>query len=412
MASRFIGALAIGGALTGFAVCGAAAARDGYSVLHTFAGFPNDGGFPASGVIADSNGNLYGTTQEGGAGKPYGSVYKVAPDGTETILYSFPGTLDNGAFPNARLLLLNGDLYGTTVAGGKTNVGAIFKLASDGKETVLYEFCKKLKHDKCPDGAYPKHGLVADEAGNLYGVTLYGGDNGGGVVFKLAPGGTFKVLHQFCSKPQCSDGAYPYADLMIDASGSVYGTTGNGGGNFGNCPDVACGVAFRIAPDGSYKVLYAFKGGSDGAFPQGGLVQDGAGNLYGGTYGGGNGGCLGGGCGTVYRIAPDGTETTLYVFKGGLDGAGPLGQLLLDASGSLYGTTTGASEPNGFGTVFRLPSGGGKQKILHSFCINDGNCLHGVRPVAGLTLVGDTFYGTTYVGGPLGFGVVFQLPKK
>ncbi|MBV9990718.1 MAG: hypothetical protein JOZ72_05435 [Alphaproteobacteria bacterium] len=403
-------ALALACALLGFAAS-SAQARGGFSVLHVFG--DADGHYPAGSLIADSQGNLYGTTQNGVGETGIGSIYEVAPDGTETVLFGFPGSRESGGFPQGRLLRLNGDLYGTTVAGGRTNFGVVFKLSADGTQTLLYQFCKKLKNGACPDGAYPKSGLVADDAGNLYGVTEYGGKYGAGVVFKLTQGGAFTVLHQFCSAPQCSDGAYPYAELMMGAAGNLYGTTGNGGGNFGNCPDTACGVAFRLATDGSFKVLYAFKGGSDGAFPQGALIQDQAGNLYGTAYGGGSAGCLGSGCGTVYRIAPDGTKTTLYVFKGGLDGAGPVGQLLLDDDGYLYGTTTGGagSEPNGYGTVFRI-SPDGKQKVLHNFCINDGNCLHGVRPVAGLTLVNGMFYGTTNVGGPGGYGVVFQLPKK
>jgi len=395
--------------LAGFA---GKALADGFSALHIFQGFPTDGGTPYSDLIADSSGNLYGTTNVGGKNLIYGSVYKIAPDGTETILYSFPPN-GNGAFPQGRLLLLNGDLYGTTVGGGKTNVGTIFKLAANGTETVLYEFCKELKNNTCPDGAYPKNGLVSDDAGNLYGVTEYGGSAGGGVAFKLATDGTFSLLHTFCTKSQCSDGAYPYAELTLDASGNVYGTAGIGGGNLDQGPDTGCGVVFQITPSGSYKILHAFKGGSEGAFPQGSVVRDAAGNLYGTTTSGGVMDCstLKTGCGTIYRLAPDGTIAVLYAFKGGLDGGTPLGQLLRDGSGNLYGTTAGPNDELGFATVFKL-SPKGREKALHVFCVNDGNCLHGVRPTAGLVLVGDTFYGTTPIGGAPGWGVVFKLPKK
>ncbi len=389
-----------------------AAVASGFSVLHVFQGYPTDGGASYSGLIADSSGNLYGTTNVGGKNLIYGSVYKIAPDGTETILYSFPPN-GNGEDPLGGLLLLNGNLYGTTTGGGKTTVGTIFKIAANGTETVLYEFCKQLKNDTCPDGAYPKNGLVSDNAGNLYGVTEYGGSAGGGVAFKLATDGTFSLLHTFCTKSQCSDGAFPYAELTLDASGNIYGTTANGGGSFDQCPDTGCGVVFQITPSGSYKVLHAFKDGSEGALPTGGVVRDDTGNLYGTTSSGGLMDCstLKEGCGTVYKLAPDGKLTVLYAFKGGMDGGAPLGKLLLDGSGNLYGTTGGPNDYFGFATVFKL-SPTGKEKVLHVFCVDDGNCLHGLRPTAGLVQVGDTLYGTTPDGGAPGWGVVFKLPKK
>ena len=310
----------------------------------------NDGALPVAGLIADSKGNLYGTNQGLGCFVNFGCgvVFKLSPDGTYTVLYSFTGGSD-GAVPAAGLIAdSSGNLYGTTSSGGASGNGVVFKLSPDGTETVLHSFTGS-------DGSVPVAGLIADSSGNLYGTTSRGGASGNGVVFKLSPEGTETVLHSFTGG---SDGANPQAGLIADSSGNLYGTT-SGGGASGN------GVVFKLSPAGTETVLHSFTRGYDGANPQAGLIADSSGNLYGTTSSGGGSGCAGTGCGTVFKVSPGGSETVLYSFTGGSDGAGPAAGLIADNSGNLYGTTAfGGTSPElecgtiGCGVVFKLSGTG------------------------------------------------------
>jgi uncharacterized repeat protein (TIGR03803 family) len=312
------------------------------TLLYSFAG-GEDGAVPYSSLIEDRDHNLYGTTSEGGSGSDCsalcGTVFKLAPDGTESVLYNFQLGGD-GYGPNAGVIAGKGGvLYGTTVGGGHGE-GTVFKLTPDGTETTLYAF--NFQHD----GALPDADLLADGGGNFYSTTTKGqGANHRGTVFKLAADGTETILHAFGGRRN-DDGAYPYAPLIADGSGNLYGTTLKGG-----ALDCDCGIVFRLAPDNSETVLHIFAGnkGGDGAYPYGGVVADASGNLYGTTWGGG-GDCD---CGTIFRIAPDGTETVLHAFADGGDGAYPMGGLAIDNKGNLYGTTFlgGASD---LGTVFKF----------------------------------------------------------
>ncbi len=360
-----------------------------------------DGHQPMSGLITDSAGNLYGTTQLGG--KNYGTVFRLAPDGSETVLYSFAGGSD-GAGPLAGLIADSaGNLYGTTAKGGGAGCGGhgcgtVFKLTPDGTETVLYSFAGGN------DGISPVAGLITDSAGNLYGTTQLGGKNHFGTVFKLAPDGTETVLYRFCFQGDpCTDGGSPYAGLIKDKAGNLYGTTAEGGTYSG-------GTVFRLAPDGSETVLYSFARGSDGAYPKAGLIADSAGNLYGTTASGGGTGCGGYGCGTVFKLAPEGTETVLYAFTGN-DGAYPEAGVITDSAGNFYGTTQqGGTNDNG--TVFKLAPDG-TETVLYSFAGGSDGSL----PFAGL--IADKkghLYGTTSEGGStrcygFGCGTVFKLNK-
>jgi uncharacterized repeat protein (TIGR03803 family) len=232
------------------AAAGSASAAPTETVLHSFPG-GSDGGNPQAGLIADSAGNLYGTTFNGGASN-YGAVFKLTPGGTEKVLYSFTGG-SNGNNPSSGLTAdSTGNLYGTTFYGGASNYGAVFKLAPGGTETVLYSF-----KGGTSDGANPWSGsLIADSSGNLYGTTQYGGafaptiGASTGTVFQLSPpataGGawTERVLYNFCSLPSCSDGAVPYSGLIADSSGNLYGTTGLGGASGAS----NYGVVFKLAP--------------------------------------------------------------------------------------------------------------------------------------------------------------------
>ncbi|MGA7384143.1 MAG: choice-of-anchor tandem repeat GloVer-containing protein [Methylocella sp.] len=404
------------------AAAGSASAAPTETVLHSFTGGVGDGIFPFAGLIADSAGNLYGTTNQGGGsecnGLGCGVVFKLSPGGSETVLHSFcslPGCR-GGANPVSGLIADRaGDLYGTTPGGGAANDGVVFKLSPGGTETVLYSFCGK---PGCSDGAGPGAGLIADRHGNLYGTTGGGGGSGCGgvgcgVVFKLSPPilpatkWTETVLHTFAG----SDGAGP-GGLIADSKGNLYGTTSYGGASDG-------GVVFKLAPNGTETVLYSFcslPSCSDGALPLGGLIADRAGNLYGTTYEGGGSECSYPGpgfCGVVFKLSPGGTETVLHSFAGGDDGELPEAGLIADASGNLYGTTMGGGAtgcpPPGCGVVFKL-SPGGTETVLHAFCSLPG-CGDGAYPTAGL--IADSagnLYGTASGDDPSRMGgVVFKL---
>jgi uncharacterized repeat protein (TIGR03803 family) len=261
--------------------------------------------------------------------------------------HAFTGGSDGGNPRSALLLDRAGNLYGTTYSGGnppkcyQEGCGVVFKLAPDGKETVLHTFTGG------DDGGNPAAGLIADKTGDLYGTTVYWGSNGGGTVFKLAPDGTETVLHAFLEL-EVNDGSYPYAGVIMDKAGNLYGTTLWGG--------LAAGVVFKLAPDGTETILHDFQDGSDGASPVSGLTMDGAGNIYGTTqYGGVRCGDYGTRCGTVFKIAPEGSETVLHAFrKGKGDGVTPAAALIKDANGNLYGTTPSLTLRSGGGTVFEL----------------------------------------------------------
>jgi uncharacterized repeat protein (TIGR03803 family) len=334
--------------------------------LHSFGG--KNGTIPAAGLHRDAQGNLYGTALEGGLLKDCsslgcGTVFKLNGSGVEQVLYRFTGHAD-GFFPEALLAEdAGGNLYGTTGLGGTppANLGTVFRLAKTGKETVLYSF------DGGPDGCSPDPGVILDAAGNLYGVTLQGGaafcNSGYGTVFEVGATGKFTVIHTF----GVGDGAYPASVLLLDSVGNLYGTT-SAGGNSQACGTTGCGTIFELSPQGNgdwtATVLYSFcslDNCADGREPGGGLVRDSAGNLYGTTYFGGvYRNCNGEACGVVFKLDSSGRETVLHSFTGGADGAGPEGDLVMDKAGNLYGTAffgadkSGECAPDGCGVVFKL----------------------------------------------------------
>jgi uncharacterized repeat protein (TIGR03803 family) len=286
-----------------------------------------DGANPAAGLALATNGSLYGTTGYGGA-NGYGTVFKITPTGTLTTLYSFDST--HGANPDAGLVqATNGLLYGTTTYGGDNGDGTVFNITPGGTLTTVYSF-------DSTDDANPYAGLVQATNGLLYGTTTYGGGNGDGTVFNITPGGTLTTLHTFTG----SDGFAPFAGLIQATDGNLYGTTYEGGAGF-------AGTVFKITPGGTLTTLYGFDYTGGGAAPYCVLVQGTDGNFYGTTAGGGPNNY-----GTVFKITPGGTLTTLHTFDGSSDGTYPLGGLALDTNGSFYGTTSG-----GNGTVFRLSVG-------------------------------------------------------
>lgn len=385
------------------------------SVLYRWAGGAN-GGIPVAGLISDSAGNFYGATISShvGAGGTanWGTVFRLATDGTQSILYAFKKPV-YGDHPSGLLLSDSlGNLYGTTEAGGfisacrdnksSPGCGTVFMLSTSGKQTVLHEFQGGV------DGSNPTGGLIADAKGNLFGTTTRGGTkNGEGTVFELMPNGTKTILHSFSGG---SDGDGPLAGLIADSSGNLYGTTAAGGNAL--CTPLyfgpGCGIVFEVLAKGGEKIFHVFTGGNDGAGPVAGLLRDISGNLYGTTLAGGSTNDCGAGkfgiagCGSIFKLAKDGTETVLHAFTGGItDGAYPASGLVEDSSGNLYGTTlAGGSAANcgfgsvGCGTVYKLAADG-TVTILYVF-----KGTNGAYPVAGLLKgVGGTLFGTTISGG-------------
>jgi uncharacterized repeat protein (TIGR03803 family) len=361
-----------------------------YRVLYTFTQEGLDGCNPNAGLVRDAAGNLYGTTEGGGA-FGWGAVFKLAATGKETVLYSFTGGAD-GSSPRAGLVRdAAGNLYGTTVDGAAFLAGVVFKLDTTGKETVLHTFTGGA------DGGYPFAGLVRDAAGTLYGTAAGGGspactqNNGCGVVFKVDTTGKETVLHSFDS---AEGGNYPYEDLTRDAAGNLYGTTLSGGA-FNR------GVVFKLDKAGKETVLHSFgvyPDGGVGYFGGGGLVRDSAGNLYGAAQGGGVFRD-----GLVFEVNTTRKENALYTFTGGLDGGNPSIGLVRDPAGNLYGTAstggTGDCGNDGCGVVFKLDTSG-KETVLHSFAAPASPSGSLVRDSSG------NLYGT---GGNTVCGFIFKV---
>jgi uncharacterized repeat protein (TIGR03803 family) len=383
-------------------------------------------------------------TTNGGAFND-GSVFEVTSSGKVRVLHSF-GTYNSGKIEPIGQLAMGGDgsLYGTTFVGGQYGYGSLFKLAAkgvDGKEgasafTTLYSFSDGA------DGGNPSSGVILDAAGNLYGDAWNAGANGDGTLFQLTPSGQLNVLYNFGSNP--NDGGFALG-LAMDAQGNIYGTDLLGGPYANsNCLQtsyvlqIGCGVVFKVDPKGQETLLHVFSGvDGDGGSPAGPPMLDSAGNLYGTTLVGGTGKCQGswfptGGCGTVFKIDAEGNYMVVYSFPGtGGDGAGPVGNLLMDTKRNLYGATEDGGSGNcdgqgwdgsggyytgypGCGVAFRLDAAG-RETILHRFSgLKDGG-----NPETGFVEdSSNNVYGTTYSGGDVdkcgygfGCGTVFKLGK-
>jgi uncharacterized repeat protein (TIGR03803 family) len=361
-----------------------------YKVLYNFTG-GSDGAYPYYGsLVQDKSGNLYGTTYQGGS-YGCGTVFKLTKSGTESVLHTFTCGSD-GAYPLGGLALSGSTLYGTAANGGDYGYGVVFELnTKTGAQTVLYSF------RSAPDGNYPWAVLVRDKKGNLYGTTYYGGSSDYGAVFEVVPKTKKEtVLHSF----DYSDGKNPFSGLTLNPTGKIlYGTAEEGGSSGSGCGGYGCGVVFSLTiKSATYTVLYNFTGSSDGGEPWGTLALDPNGNLYGTTaaYGAqGNG--------TVFEVVPKTKkETVLYSFTGGVDGGTPWGGVMRDKKGNLYGTTI-LGGANSYGTAFELAKG--TESVLHSFDDSDGEYPH-----AGLLQdsKGD-LYGTAATGGSYGYGVVWEI---
>lgn len=334
-----------------------------------------DGDGPVPGLIQATDGNLYGTTEFGGSGDAFGTVFKVTPSGALTTLYSFPVEDACAPDPTAGLVqATNGDFYGTTQCGGLNGSGMVFKITPAGTLTTLYNFCGApscgMGQPTDADGFAPVAGLLQATNGDLYGTTTSGGANRGnqvigGTIFKITPSGNLTTLYSFCAQNNCTDGLSPASVLVQASNGNIYGTTSSAGANgFGTIFEIATAGALR------FKTLYNFcsqsncaDGQNGGNVSQPALIQATDGNLYGTTPYGGNttSGVNSNGWGTIFKITPTGALTTLYTFcqvSGCPDGGEPYGGLVQDTNGTFYGTTTvgGANSP-GDGTVYSFSVG-------------------------------------------------------
>ncbi len=396
-----------------FTLVPGALAQSKFKTLYKFSGA--DGANPESRLTFDQAGNLYGTTENGGAVR--GTVFELTPnqDGSwaESRLYSFDWS--DGVVPYADVIFdAAGNLYSTTFWGGANsscNCGTVFELTpatnSTWTETVLHNF----END---NGNSPAAGLTWDAAGNLYGMTEVSRVSAGnGLVFKLTPNQdgswTETILYRF---KDGRDGAFPdLGNLIFDAAGNLYGTTAGGGK--GSCNwqyRTGCGTIFELTPnaDGTSTehILHRFSGGYDGAAAEGALIFDASGNLYGTTLSGDAHGY-----GDVFELTPnaDGSwkEKVLHQFTGGRDGANSYSGVIFDAAGNLYGTTS-AGGAHGYGNVFKLTpnaDGSWKETVLHTF-----HDTPGAYPYGGLIFDGaGNLYGTTRGDGSKTFGSVFEI---
>ena len=371
-----------------------------FTVLHDFTR-GKDGASPQVGLSIDAAGDLFGTANSGGSAG-FGTVFELEPKGSGfafKVLHAFSGgsvgSTDGGG-PAARVVFgPNGTLYGSTTFGGNANAGVVYNLGPAtrlAKETILYSFTGSS------DGSRPSGDLIFDQAGNIYGTTSSGGSTFNGVTFELTPSGggfTENVLYQFTGG---NDGSAPVAGVISDGAGNLYGTAG-GGGAFG------FGTVFELTGSGASRTeqtLYSFQNGSDGATPNGGLIFDASGNLYGSTSSGGAGGG-----GTVFELIRSGGSFTFNLLFSFTGTGGPGANLTRDAAGNIYGTTTNDGA-FGQGSVFKLtPSGGGYTLTsLHDFT----GGVDGGRPFSNVIFdAAGNLYGTTLQGGADGAGVVFEI---
>lgn len=372
--SNILGSITSTGAL--LSVISVTAPGVALSTLWSFTG-GTSGEFLYSPLAQGKDGNFYGTTIEGGASGE-GTIFKLTANGALSTLFSFNG--NNGAIPFGGLFLGKDNyFYGTAYSGGTYSDGTTFKVTSSGGFTALTTF-------NGYNGMLPVGGMIQGTDGNFYGTTLEGGAYGYGTVFRMTTGGAFTTLAALDS----FDGAYPSPVLVQGSDGNFYGTTENGG-------TYGAGNVFKMTPAGALTSLYSFSG-NDGAVPIAGLVQAVDGNFYGVTYEGGADGV-----GTVFKITPAGTLTTLYSFTGGGDGETPWGGLVQASDGNLYGTTQ-AGGTYGFGTVFQIAPAGS----LNTIAQFDG--YNGANPSAAMIQGTDgNLYGTTEAGGFAGDGAIFRV---
>lgn len=376
-----------------------------FKTLHNFCSTTNtvgaclDGEDPSGTLVQGANGDLYGTTLNGGTNNG-GTVFKVTTAGKLTTIYNFcsQASCADGSGPEGGLVLAtNGNFYGVASGGGAFGFGTVFKITAAGKLTTLHSFNQT-------DGETPMVGLIQATNGNLYGTTNGSAANTG-TAFQITPSGTLTTLHIFCDDSStCFEGFNPNG-LIQAADGNFYGTA-FGGGIEGGCPAgfSGGGTAFRLTSSGTLTTLVPIFCQPNGFSPNSALVQAANGNFFGTTLGGGDG--TNSGFGTVYEMTPTGSSTFLYSFclqTGCADGSQPQG-LILGTDENFYGTTHSGGANNGTGTAFEITPTG-QLTTLHTFTGGDG-----MDPMGDLLLdTNGTFYGITFTGGNNGRGTLFSL---
>lgn len=356
------------------------------TTLVTFNGTNGNG--PSGPLVQGTDGNFYGTTYAGGSNN-LGTVFEISPAGTLTTLYSFGSQAPrskpdaDGADPQGGVIQgTDGNFYGVTYKGGAYGNGTVYRITSGGMLTTLYSF-----GSQAGDGAEPIVPLIQATDGNFYGTTQEGGTNNLGTIFKITPGGTLTTLYSF---PGYIDGSSPLAPLIQATDGNLYGTAVAGGASY-------FGTVFRFTPSGALTTLYSFTNGANGGSPEAGLIQATDGNLYGTAVQGGAQDY-----GTIFKITPSGTLTTLHSFTDA-DGSSPTGALIQATDGNFYGSTNLGGAQN-YGTIFKITSSG-TLTTLHTFTGLDGS-----KPYQKLTQGSDgNLYGTTGYGGANNLGTVFEL---
>jgi uncharacterized repeat protein (TIGR03803 family) len=363
------------------------------NLIYNFTG-GSDGGVPLAGLVLDASGNLYGTASAGGD-YGAGAVFKVSTSGQQQVLHSFAGGTD-GSNPQSILIMdSSGDLYGATYAGGTHGYGTVFEVTAAGQEKVLYSFAGGT------DGANPIGGLAMNAAGELYGTTFYGGAYSGGTVFAVSKSGHEKVLYSF---GQGADGANPVAGVTLGPKGALYGTTSAGGA-------AGDGTVFELTasqPEWKETILYSFQLQNDGGAPYAGVIFDKSGHLYGAATTGGQGGDNGGG--TVFELTHSSSGWNFAVISqlAGWGFSGTFRDLMLDASGNIWATTHCDGDYS-MGTIYEITPSGSTWSFTQLYEFPSGGSM-GYYVFS--NLVADSqgnLYGTASAGGAYGSGVVFQI---
>jgi uncharacterized repeat protein (TIGR03803 family) len=406
--SSTVKSLVLGSFLLSLCIFAPSANAQSYKVLYSFTG-GSDGGGPVFAPLIRVNGDLYGTTGSGGSSND-GTLFKLTPQGQETVLHSFAGP--DGIQPSNLVRDAGGNIFGITSLGGPAGgcnlalepneCGVLYEYTASGAFNVLYAFTGSA------GGANPVGKLTLSSNGNFFGATSSGGSNpdcngskyqfGCGTVFELTPaGGTWNetVLHNFGGG---SDGFSPSGVTLY--KGKLFGATSAGNGL--PCDSGVCGTVFELSPGQSgwtETILHSFSGGNDGAIIENGLLSDSSGNFYGTTYYGGTSGL-----GTIFKIDASGHKTILFNFHG-TDGAYPAAGLVRDKDGNLFGTTTEGGSSK-VGTVFKLDTTN-QLTVLHNFT----GGIDGAYPYSALLLSGKFLFGTTAAGGPSNWGTVFKVAK-
>jgi uncharacterized repeat protein (TIGR03803 family) len=345
-----------------------------------------DGARPYASLIKASDGNFYGTTDNGGSAG-FGTVFQRTPSGLVTTIHSFLGP--DGQSPRCTLVEgSDGQLYGTTLSGGAQGQGTVFKITKSGVLTTLHSFLGS-------DGSAPDSSLLLASDGKFYGTTVQGGSTDFGTIFRIDASGNFSTLYTFNGLEGCN----PHSTLSEGPDGSLFGSAGGGGdANI----SLGHGTVFKISKSGSFVLLHVFSG-TDGEYPGGRVVVDNSSNVYGTTQ---RGTTTNSGNGVVYKISASGSFSILHYFVT-VDGQAPIG-LILSGDGYLYGTTVQggiSSGNNTFGTVYRISTSGSFTN-LYKFGGTDG-----YLPWGGLLEDNNVLYGTTSAGGSSNKGTLFSLTK-